>query len=79
MAELETRLETIVVELANLVLNPGDTLVVKADTKLSALQEERLRRQLNDFLKLPERGVKTLILPKGMDLEILKAQETTHG
>jgi hypothetical protein len=79
MTEVVTHLETIVVELANLKLNRGDTLVVRADQKLSALQEERLRRQLNDFLKLPERGVKTLILPKGMDLEILKAQEATHG
>lgn len=65
-------------EIAHLEMQAGDTLVVRTDTKLSALQEERLRRQLNDFLKLPERGVKTLILTKGMDLAILKPVEPNH-
>jgi hypothetical protein len=59
-------------EIAKLELTQGDILVVKFPKGLSAIQQERVRRQLDDFLGLKAKGVKTLFLPYGMSLEVLK-------
>ena len=67
-----TDLEGVLFQIATLDLSRGDTLVLKTTACLSRLQEERLRRQVEGFLDLKARGVKTLILTHGMDIAVLK-------
>lgn len=66
-------------QVARLELNRGDTLVVKTPAKLSRLQEERVHRQLKDFLGLPAKGVKTLILHSGMEISTLTTTESEQS
>jgi hypothetical protein len=70
-------LTAIQVEISRLELSAGDTLVVRFPDGLSAIQQERVRRQLSDFLGLKEKGVKTLFLAHGMSLQVMK--ENANG
>jgi hypothetical protein len=79
MPDQNIKVEFAQFELAKLDLNQGDTLVIRVKTKLSPLMEERIKRQLDGFLQLTKRGIKSLILPEGMDIDVIKAQEDSHG
>lgn len=61
--------------IARLEVKPGDILVLKTPLTLSRLQEERARRQIEDFLQLKARGVKALILHSGLDLSVIEAKD----
>jgi hypothetical protein len=65
-------LDGVLFQIATLDLSRGDTLVLKTTACLSRMQEERLRRQVEGFLDLKARGIKTLILTHGMDIAVLK-------
>lgn len=52
-------------------LQPGDTLVVRTEQPLSVDTCERLKEYLSSVL--PD-GVKCLVLEKGIDLEIVRAE-----
>ncbi len=74
-AEQGTRLDDALFQVCTLDMSRGDTLVLKTRVQLSRLQEERLRRQVDDFLNLQARGIKTLILTAGTDIAVLKTPE----
>lgn len=57
-------------EVRVLRLQPGDTLVLKVDAILNPSQRENLAEAVKRFT--PE-GVKCMVLEKGFDLEVLRA------
>lgn len=64
-------IEDIEFKIARLDLRPGDILVVKCETKLTA----DMARRMQEVITRVTRGHRTLILEKGTDLAILTAAE----
>lgn len=61
--------------IARLEIKAGDIVVLKTEMVLSRMQEERARRQIEDFLQLKARGIKALILHSGLDLSVIEAKD----
>lgn len=59
-----------VTEVKRLRLDPGDKLVVRADSDLTESDAARLQGRVRALLQLPD-DFPLLILPPGMDIEIV--------